>query len=205
MPNDELDRPCDGLDQSHPDNFPAADVCDRWRDLFQTTESALRQICLVLADYHQDNAADLFSEIQVAVGHFLNRGGQIDNPLAYCAAIGRNIESKRRKRTSRFVRDAEPALEAAIGDATERLRCQLEMAHDLQRLLANITFDDRRFINMKYIDGMSSAMIGQKCGMSETAVNVRLHLIRCKVRKAFKNEYYRRQILGCNDSRKAHK
>ncbi len=157
---------------------------ERWLDLFQSTEAALRQICLVLTDYNQEAALDLFADIQIAVGRFLRRGGQIDNPLAYFSAIGRNLQYRNRKRKSRFIRDPDPVIEAAIWDASERFRTQLELTHDLRRLLGYLTFDDRRLLVMKYMEGMSSALIAEKCGMSEPAVNVRMHLIRAKLRRA---------------------
>jgi RNA polymerase sigma-70 factor (ECF subfamily) len=103
-----------------------------------------------------------------------------DAPLAWLLQITRN-EALRvlRKNAQRGGRDGfagEPASDDPAVALAERV--------DIRRVLAGLSHDDRRLLQLRYTDDMTQPGMAAALGIPEGTVKVRLHRLRSRLRVA---------------------
>lgn len=108
-----------------------------------------------------------------------------DAPLPWLLQITRNeaLRVLRQNGRTGHAEEApgEPSAEDhALANAAERL--------DIGRLLADLSHDDRRMLELRYTDDLTQRGVAAEMGIPEGTVKVRLHRLRSTLRKALEGE-----------------
>lgn len=153
---------------------------ERYLALLEEHTPALRRLCHSYCEASPE-AEDLFQEIAVALWTALPRFRGDASERTWLYRIAHNValtfSARRRRQVQReqpvddelHVRDPARDQESRVVDA--------EKAETLQRLVRELSFDDRRLI-LLYLEGLSTPEIEDVTGLTRSNVTVRLSRIR---------------------------
>lgn len=145
-------------------------------ELIERHNAAIERVCRSFCSLPEDRE-DLKQEILVHLWQGWKGYRPEHKPITWLYRVALNTAISWRRHQRRQVE----TLPLDAFDLPDDPTLREQTAH-LQALIARLSADDRRLINL-YLDGFTSAEIGKMLGMSQTAVTTRLCRIKEKLRK----------------------
>ncbi len=135
---------------------------------------------------HRETAEDLAADVFVAVAANLSQFDPSHGNLkAWIFTIARNLTLNYRLRASTRLEEIREKLPERYADASGTWDDSLREPENVkaERILAKLSGEERRFLELRYVLGLSNEQIGHIVGATADAVSQRYHRLLAKCRK----------------------
>ena len=139
---------------------------------------------------HREAAEDLTADVFVAVATHL---GQFDptrgSLTAWIFTIARNLTQNYRLRASTRMEESRENLPDMPAVPSKTVDDSLRSPENIraERILAKLSSEERRFLELRYVLGLSNEQIGRVTGTTAAAVSQKYHRLLAKCRKIDKD------------------
>lgn len=140
---------------------------------------------------HREAAEDLTADVFVAVAANLLQFDSARGSLtAWIFTIARNLTQNFRLRASTRLEESRADLPERPVEASQEWDNSLRSPASIraERILAKLSEEERRFLELRYVLGLSNEQVGHITGATSAAVSQRYHRLLAKCRKLDKNK-----------------